>query len=128
MSQPLSETHPRVGVLQQIADHGQVWEAVAARHGVEKPVPPWKTSLDGTWDALDRRGHTASGVQRRTENDDLARSVYGHVPYPESRLLALAHSLVAHDVLSEDELARRLETVRSAWRRHEDPGEWAIYV
>ena len=29
---------------------------MAAKYGVENPVPPWKTSLDGLCDALD---HTA---------------------------------------------------------------------
>jgi len=113
MSRPPSEAWPRVGFLHEIADRGQVWETVAAKHGVENPVPPWKSSLDGTCDALDRSDHALSGVRRRTEEDDLAHSVYGHVPFPESQLLALAHSLVAHDVISEDELARRVATVRS---------------
>ena len=40
--------------LQNIVDRNQVWPRMAAKYGVENPVPPWKTSLDGLCDALDR--------------------------------------------------------------------------
>ena len=40
--------------LEQIVERNQVWPAMAAKYGVENPVPPWKTSLDGLCDALDQ--------------------------------------------------------------------------
>jgi hypothetical protein len=39
--------------------------------------------------------------------------VYAGVPYPESQLIALAHSLLARGVIGEEELAQRLAAVRA---------------
>lgn len=105
--------HDRIAVLDAIADSGQAWTAIAPTYGVQNPVPPWKTSLDGMCDALDSSDGTLAPLERRTEEDDLSQSVYAHVPYPESQLLALAHTLVAGGVISERELAGRLAAVRT---------------
>jgi hypothetical protein len=35
------------------------------------------------------------------------------LPYPESQLVALAHSMVGRGLIDEDALARRLDEVRS---------------
>ncbi|PRC54222.1 thiocyanate hydrolase, partial [Mycobacterium sp. ITM-2017-0098] len=32
--------------LNSIVERNQVWKLMAAKYGVENPVPPWKTSLD----------------------------------------------------------------------------------
>ncbi|MHA3018790.1 thiocyanate hydrolase [Mycobacterium sp. BMJ-28] len=101
--------------LAGIVERNQVWSRMAAKYGVENPVPPWKTSLDGLCDALDRTA--CDGVpdfkQRRDEEDELSATVYAGVPYPENQLVALAHSLLARGVIGEDELAQRLATVRA---------------
>ena len=89
---------------------------MAAKYGVDNPVPPWKTSLDGTCDALD---HSARGTdipdfkQRRDEEDTLSATTYSSLPYPESQLVALAHSLIVGGVIDETELQERLSTVRA---------------
>jgi hypothetical protein len=105
-----------VAPLAKIVDRKQVWSRMAAKYGVDNPVPPWKTSLDGICDALDESacGTAAlSSVDRRQEEDVLSATVYSELPYPENRLVALAHSLVAHGVIDEAELEERLAAVRA---------------
>jgi hypothetical protein len=89
---------------------------MAAKYGVENPVPPWKTSLDGLCDALD---HAACGVdvptfkERRDEEDTLSATVYSTLPYPENQLVSLAHSLVARGIIDDAELELRLAAIRA---------------
>ena len=102
--------------LRQIVDGNQVWPVMAAKYGVENPVPPWKTSLDGLCDALDHAACDAdvpTFKERRDEEDDLSATVYSDLPYPESQLMSLAHSLLARGVITEDELQQRLSAVRA---------------
>ena len=106
----------RIAALDEIVARNQVWPVMAAKYGVENPVPPWKTSLDGLCDALD---HSACGTEvltfkeRRDEEDTLAGSLYADLPYPENQLVALAHSLLARGVIDEATLRQRLASVRS---------------
>ena len=106
----------RIAVLDEIVERNQVWSVMAAKYGVENPVPPWKTSLDGLCDALD---HSACGTEvlsfkeRRDEEDALSASVYAELPYPENQLVALAHSLLARGVIDEASLQQRLASVRA---------------
>ncbi|GAB1810991.1 thiocyanate hydrolase [Mycobacterium sp. MUNTM1] len=105
-----------VAPLTKIVERNQVWSRMAAKYGVGNPVPPWKTSLDGICDALD---HSARGAQvlgfadRRGDEDALSATIYANLPYPENRLVALAHSLVVRGVIDESELEDRLATVRA---------------
>jgi hypothetical protein len=102
--------------LQQIIARNQVWPRMAAKYGVENPVPPWKTSLDGLCDALDQASCDApvpNFKERRDEEDDLSATVYASLPYPESQLMSLAHSLMERGVISEAELRQRLSAVRA---------------
>lgn len=102
-------------VLRAMVDPGQVWPRMAAKYGVENPVPPWKTSLDGLCDALDHAACDApvpSFKERRDEEDALSATVYSDLPYPENQLVSLAHSLLARGVIAEDELRQRLSEVR----------------
>lgn len=105
-----------VATLQQIVVRGQFWSRMAAKYGVENPVPPWKTSLDGLCDALDRAA-CAQDVprfdERRDEEDRLSARVYAELPYPESQLVSLAHSLVARGVIDENALRERMAHVRA---------------
>jgi nitrile hydratase beta subunit-like protein len=105
----------RIETLQQIVDRNQVWPVMAAKWGVENPVPPWKTSLDGLCDALDKAAcdeNVPDFKERRDEEDALSASVYSSLPYPENQLVALAHSLVARGVIDEAELKQRLASIR----------------
>jgi hypothetical protein len=105
-----------VVALQEIVTHNQVWPRMAAKYGVENPVPPWKTSLDGLCDALDHAACDAdvpTFKDRRDEEDALSATVYSDLPYPESQLMSLAHSLLSRDVITEDELIQRLSVIRA---------------
>lgn len=102
--------------LDRIVERNQVWPRMAAKWGVENPVPPWKTSLDGLCDALDHAACSAgvpSLEERRGEEDVLSATIYADLPYPESQLVSLAHSLVARGVIGEAELRDRLDAVRA---------------
>jgi hypothetical protein len=98
--------------LQELVARGQVWERLAAEYGVGNPMPPWKSSLEGMCDALDDEGSTLPPLTRRSDEDVLARDVYGALPFPESQLVALAHSLISRGVLDEDTLVARMAAVR----------------
>jgi hypothetical protein len=107
-----------VEVLEEIAERNQTWPVMAAKYGVENPLPPWRTSLDGLCDALDRNCSIDEKLnftfkERRDEEDALAATRYSGLPYPENQLVALAHSLVARGVISEAELQERLAAIRA---------------
>jgi hypothetical protein len=102
--------------LQEIVTRNQVWPVMAAKYGVENPVPPWKTSLDGLCDALDQSSCDAdvpNFKERRDEEDSLSATDYSDLPYPESQLVALAHSLLTRGVITESELRQRLSAIRT---------------
>jgi hypothetical protein len=103
----------RVPTLERIAAHGQVWARVAEKHCVTNPLPPWKSSLDGTCDALNKNGEALPMLERRSDEDLLSQTTYAALPAPENQLVALAHSLVARGVIEEDALARRMAAVRA---------------
>ena len=105
-----------VAPLAKIVERNQVWSRMAAKYGVDNPVPPWKTSLDGICDAFDHsdRGAKVLGfAERRDEEDALSATAYADLPYPENRLVALAHSLVVRGVIDAPELEARLAAVRA---------------
>jgi hypothetical protein len=118
-----TDTSP-ISVLEKIRNEGRVWEDLAAQYGVTNPDPPWKITMDATCDILaaescvvphDRLvpGSCALPVlERRAEEDDLAATIYADVPFPERQLLALAHSMILHGLIDEDELDRRMNQVR----------------
>jgi hypothetical protein len=102
--------------LRRIVDADHVWPKMAARYGVENPVPPWKTSLDGLCDALDHAAGEApvpNFKERRDEEDLLSATVYSDLPYPENQLVALAHSLLERGIITESELRHRVAAVRA---------------
>ena len=112
----MSNTSRDVVVLQEIVERNQVWPRMAAKYGVENPIPPWKTSLDGLCDAIDHAACDADVptiTDRRDEEDALSATVYSDLPYPESQLVSLAHSLLSRGVITEDELGRRLSVIRA---------------
>jgi hypothetical protein len=104
-----------IEALKAIVQRNQVWSRMAEKWGVENPVPPWKTSLDGLCDALDHASCDANVPnfnERRDEEDMLSATVYSSLPYPENQLVSLAHSLVARGIIDETELEQRLARVR----------------
>jgi hypothetical protein len=112
--QPVDDV--RSAVLEEIVERNQVWPRMAAKYGVENPVPPWKTSLDGLCDALDQAAcdvNVPNFKERRDEEDALSASRYADLPYPENQLMALAHSLLARGVVDEATLQQRLASVRA---------------
>ena len=105
-----------IAPLQRIVERDQVWSKMATKHGVTNEVPPWKSSLDGLCDALDRASCDAdvpTFKERRDEEDDLTATVYSSLPHPESQLVSLAHSLLARGVIDEAELKHKLAIVRA---------------
>lgn len=102
--------------LTKIVERNQVWSRMAAKYGVDNPTPPWRTSLDGICDALDRSAcgpDVLAFVDRRNDEDALSATVYADLPYPENRLVALAHSLLVRGVIDEAELTERMAAVRA---------------
>ena len=64
---------------------------MAAKYGVENPVPPWKTSLDGLCDALDQAACDAdvpNFKERRDEEDALSATATPTCPTPRTSCLA----------------------------------------
>ena len=128
-------TFTPVPLLEEIKEHGRVWEDLANQYGVTNPDPPWKTSLDGMCDALGTtscspamalekkwldgsigREDVANAVplpllERRWEEDELSETLYQDVPFPERQLLALTHSLIKRGLVSEEDLAARMKLV-----------------
>jgi hypothetical protein len=112
-----------IELLDEIAGSNQSWPVMAAKYGVENPLPPWKTSLDGLCDALDS---ASCGVDdpvftfkaRRDDEDALSATRYQGLPYPENQLVSLAHSLLAHGVIDEAALRQRLADVRARLEAH----------
>jgi hypothetical protein len=112
-----------VALLETIKRRGRVWEDLAAQYGVTNPDPPWKVAMDATCDLLAGDslvlptarvvpGSCAlPNVERRAEEDDLSETIYADVPFPERQLLALAHSMIKHGLLNEEELARQMKQV-----------------
>lgn len=102
-----------VPMLERIVERGQAWPRMAEKYGVANPVPPWKSSLDGMCDALDKEATALPLLSRRDDEDHLCQDVYRTLPFPESQLVALAHSLIARQLIDEDALASRMEAVRA---------------
>jgi hypothetical protein len=102
-----------VPTLERIVERGQVWPRMAEKYGAANPLPPWKSSLDGMCDALDKEATALPLLSRRDDEDRLCQDVYRTLPFPESQLVALAHSLIGRQLIDEDALASRMEAVRA---------------
>jgi hypothetical protein len=100
----------RIALLEAIRREGKEWDVIAPRYGVTNPDPPWKTSLIAMCECLSVNGTL---LDRRRAEDELANSVYGEVPAPESELLALVHTMLNRGLVAEGDLASRMRTVRS---------------
>ena len=101
-----------IPLLDAIQDEGSTWEELAPRYGVANPDPPWKVSLYAIFECLSAGGALPS-LERRHLEDRLGETLYGRTPDPERQLLALADTLLRRGILSEEDLARRMDAVRA---------------
>lgn len=99
-----------ISLLEKIRAQGRVWEDLADQYGVTASDPPWKLSMTSTCEAL-AVNDCLGTLERRASEDDLSETVYQDVPQPERQLLALAHTMIQHGLVDEDELTRRMEQV-----------------
>jgi hypothetical protein len=97
-----------IEALKAIVQRNRAWSRMAEKLGVENPVPPWKTSLDGP--QFQRAAPYFK--ERRHGEDMLSATQYSSLLYPENQLVSLAHSLVARGIIDETELEQRLARVR----------------
>ncbi|MGV0749362.1 hypothetical protein [Mycolicibacter minnesotensis] len=83
-------------------------EIVAARAEPRRNHVPVSAAApaEAHLNARRRRGRWRQGT-------GLAATCYQRLPYPESQLMALAHSLVARGVIDETELRQRLAVIRA---------------
>jgi len=107
---PGAEISP-IPLLDAIQDEGRPWQELAPRYGVANPDPPWKVSLYAIFECLSAGGALPS-LERRHIEDRLGETLYGRTPDPERQLLALADTLLRRGILSEEDLARRMDAVR----------------
>ena len=101
-----------ISLLEAIRNEDKTWEKLAPRYGVTNPDPPWKVSLYATCECLDA-GAVLPALERRRAEDQLGETVYSSTPAPEQQLLALAHIMLSRGLLSKEDLARRMNAVRS---------------
>jgi hypothetical protein len=101
-----------IPLLEAIRNADKTWEKLAPRYGVTNPDPPWKVSLYATCECL-AAGAALPALERRRAEDQLGETVYAGTPAPEQQLLALAHIMLSRGLLSEEDLAGRMNTVRS---------------
>ena len=101
-----------IPLLDAIQDEGRPWQELAPRYGVANPDPPWKVSLYAIFECLSAGGALPS-VERRHIEDRLGETIYGRTPDPERQLLALADTLLRRGIVSEEDLARRMDAVRA---------------
>jgi hypothetical protein len=101
-----------IPLLEAIRNADKTWEKLAPRYGVTNPDPPWKVSLYATCECL-AAGAALPALERRRAEDQLGETVYAGTPAPEQQLLALAHIMLSRGLLSEEDLAGRMNAVRS---------------
>jgi hypothetical protein len=90
----------------------KTWEKLAPRYGVTNPDPPWKVSLYATCECL-AAVESLPLLERRSAEDHLGETLYRGTPAPEQQLLALADIMLRRGLLREEDLATRMNAVRS---------------
>jgi hypothetical protein len=101
-----------IHLLESIRNEEKTWGKLAPRYGVTNPDPPWKVSLYATCECL-AVGEALPLLERRRAEDQLGETLYSGTPAPEQQLLALAHIMLSGGLLREEDLARRMNAVRS---------------
>lgn len=100
-----------ISLLEKVKQEGRVWDDLSEQYGVDNPDPPWKVTLEATCDLLSEVACALPALERRWEEDELCKTHYADVPYPERQLLALAHSLIRRGLIDEKDLARHMQVV-----------------
>jgi hypothetical protein len=101
-----------IPLLEAIRNEDKTWRKLAPRYGVSNSDRPWKVSLYATCECL-AAGEALPLLERRRAEDQLGETLYRGTPAPEQQLLALAHIVLSRGLLSEEDLARRMNIVRS---------------
>ena len=101
-----------IPLLEAMRNEDKTWEKLAPRYGVTNPDPPWKVSLYATCECL-AAGAALPALERRRAEDQLGETMYRGTPAPEQQLLALAHIMLSRGLLNKEDLARRMNVVRS---------------
>jgi nitrile hydratase beta subunit-like protein len=101
-----------IPLLEGLRNQDKTWEKLAPRYGVTNPDPPWKVSLYAMCECL-AAGEALPALERRHAEDQLGETLYSAIPAPEQQLLALAHIMLSRGLLSEEDLARQMDVVRS---------------
>jgi hypothetical protein len=101
-----------IPLLERIRNDGKTWDELAPRYGVTNPDPPWKVTFYATCECLAVSG-VVPWLQRRQAEDRLGETLYSGTAAPEQQLLALAHTMLSLRLVSEEDLARRMNAVRS---------------
>jgi hypothetical protein len=101
-----------VPLLEVIRNDGKTWDELAPRYGVTNPDPPWKVTFEATCECLAVSG-ALPWLQRRRAEDRLGETLYSGTPAPEQHLLALAHTMLSRGLVTEENLAKRMNAVRS---------------
>lgn len=104
------DTSP-IPLLESIRNKGRVWSDLCKQYDVDNPDPPWKINLEGMCDALEGRSCALPGLERREEEDELVSKLYADIPFPERQLLALVHSMISRNLVSEEDLRKRFKEV-----------------
>jgi hypothetical protein len=78
----------------------------------DERAAPWEVNAEATNECLSRRGALAH-LERRNAEDALGETVYADAPVEARPVLATAHELLARGAITEDELARRMDEVRT---------------
>jgi hypothetical protein len=100
-----------IPLLEAIRNADETWNKLAPRYGVTNADPPWKVSLYATCECLSA-GEALPSLERRRAEDQLGETLYRSIPAPEQQLLALAHIMLRRGLLSEADVARRMNAVR----------------
>lgn len=100
-----------IRLLDTLQQEGRTWEELAPQYGVTSPDPPWKVSLYALFECLSAAGALPS-LERRHIEDRLGETLYARTPDPERQLLTLADTLLRRGLLTEEDLARRMEAIR----------------
>jgi len=102
----------RVALLEEMRKQDKTWDVLAARWGVTNPNPPWKSSLAAMCSCLGV-SEALPALDIRQAEDELSDTIYCDVPAPERQLLALAHTMLDRGLVAEEELVRRMRSVRA---------------
>ncbi|HKJ89189.1 MAG TPA: hypothetical protein VKA48_11870 [Gammaproteobacteria bacterium] len=111
MSTESQQTPSSFTTLERVRSEGRLWADLCDQYGVENPDPPWRLSLEATCEALNAGTCALPTLERRSEEDELATTVYADLPFPERQVLALAHSMMERGLIDEEQLANRMNEV-----------------